>query len=126
MDEFQLKGLCYNCDDKYFHGHKCKEQNLFMAILEDVSEDDVEAPLMVMPPKPIDMAPSSDPPKVESVISLNFITGFFSPQTLKLIVYIKNRKSPFLLIVAAPIILFIVVFPKKLIAIFMSSIIFKS
>jgi hypothetical protein len=24
MDECQLKGLCYNCDDKYFLGHKCK------------------------------------------------------------------------------------------------------
>jgi hypothetical protein len=24
MDERQLKGLCYNCDEKYFPGHKCK------------------------------------------------------------------------------------------------------
>jgi hypothetical protein len=32
MVEHQLKGLCYNYDDKYFSGHKCKEQNLFMAI----------------------------------------------------------------------------------------------
>jgi hypothetical protein len=22
--ESQIKGLCYNCDDKYFSGHKCK------------------------------------------------------------------------------------------------------
>jgi hypothetical protein len=36
MAERQLKGLCYNCDDKYFPGHKCKEQKLFMAISEDV------------------------------------------------------------------------------------------
>jgi hypothetical protein len=36
MDERQLKGLCYNCDDKYFLGHKCKEQNMFMAISEDI------------------------------------------------------------------------------------------
>jgi hypothetical protein len=32
MVECQLKGLFYNCDDKYFPGHKCKEQKLFMAI----------------------------------------------------------------------------------------------
>jgi hypothetical protein len=32
MDEHQLKGLFYNCDEKYFPGHKCKEQNIFMAI----------------------------------------------------------------------------------------------
>jgi hypothetical protein len=31
MVECQLKGLCYNCDDKYFSGHKCKEQKIFMA-----------------------------------------------------------------------------------------------
>jgi hypothetical protein len=28
MDECQLKDLCYNCDEKYFLGHKCKEQKL--------------------------------------------------------------------------------------------------
>jgi len=25
MVEHQIKGLCYNCDDKYFSGHKCTE-----------------------------------------------------------------------------------------------------
>jgi hypothetical protein len=35
--ERQLKGLCYNCDEKYFSGHKCKEQNICMAISEDIS-----------------------------------------------------------------------------------------
>jgi hypothetical protein len=45
MVECQLKGLCYNCDDKYFLGDKCKEQNIFMAISEDVLEHDVEVPL---------------------------------------------------------------------------------
>jgi hypothetical protein len=38
MAEHQLKGLCYNCDDKYFPSHKFKEQNLFMAISEDISK----------------------------------------------------------------------------------------
>jgi hypothetical protein len=32
MDECQLKGIFYNCDDKYFLGHKYKEKKLFMAI----------------------------------------------------------------------------------------------
>jgi hypothetical protein len=41
MAECQLKGLCYNCDDKYFSGHKCKEQNIFMAISDDILEEDV-------------------------------------------------------------------------------------
>jgi hypothetical protein len=50
MVERQLKGLCYNCDEKYFSRHKCKEQNIFMSISEDVSEEDVEAPLVFVSP----------------------------------------------------------------------------
>jgi hypothetical protein len=92
MVERQLKGLCYNCDDKYFPGHKCKEQNIFMAISEDISEEDVETPLVSESPETTDITPPSDPPEVEPVISLNALTGFSTPQTLKLIGYIKHQK----------------------------------
>jgi hypothetical protein len=92
MVEHLLKGLCYNCDDKYFPPHNCNEQNLFMSISKDVSEEDVEAPLVVESPKPTNMTPPSDPPEVEPFISLNALTRFFAPQTLKLIGYIKHRK----------------------------------
>jgi hypothetical protein len=112
MDEHQLKGLCYNCDDKYFSGHKCKEQKIFMSISEDVSKEDVAAPLVSVSPEPTDITPTSDPPKVEPVISLNDLTGFFAPQSFKIIGYIKHRKVKSLLIVESPIILFIVAFPK--------------
>jgi hypothetical protein len=63
MDERQLKGLCYNCDDKYFPGHKCKEQNLFMAISEDIQEEDVDTPPVPESPEISDIHPPSDPPK---------------------------------------------------------------
>jgi hypothetical protein len=92
MAERQLKGLCYNCDDKYFSGHKCKEQKLFMAISEDISEEDVETPLVSESPEITEITPPSDPPEVEPIISLNVLTGFSAPQTLKLIGYIKHRK----------------------------------
>jgi hypothetical protein len=65
MVECQLKGLCYNCDDKYFLGHKCKEQKLFMAISEDVSEEEIETPPMAELPEPTDITPPSDQPEVE-------------------------------------------------------------
>jgi hypothetical protein len=96
MVERQLKGPSYNCDDKYFLGHKCKEQNLFMAISEDISEEDIETPLVFESPKTPDITPPSDPPELELVISLNSLTGFSSPQTLKLIGYIKHQKVIFL------------------------------
>jgi hypothetical protein len=92
MANCQLKFLCYNCDDKYFLGHKCKEQNIFVAISEDVSEEDVEAPLLFVSPAPTNITPPSDNPKVEPIISINALTGFSAPQTLKLIGYIKHRK----------------------------------
>jgi hypothetical protein len=92
MVERKLKGLCYNCDDKYFHGHKRKEKNIFMATSEDVLEDDVEAPLVAASPQPTNLIPPSDPPEVEPIISLNALTSFSTPQTLKLIGYIKHRK----------------------------------
>jgi hypothetical protein len=92
MPERQLKGLCYNCDEKYFLGHKCKEQNLFMAISEDISEEDVETPLVFESLEITDITPPSDPPEVEPIIFLNALTGFSAPQTLKLISYIKHKK----------------------------------
>jgi hypothetical protein len=92
MVERQLKGLCYNCDDKYFPGHKCKEQNIFMAISEEISKEDEETLSVSESPESSDITPPSYPPEVESVISLNALTGFSTPQTLKLIGYIKHRK----------------------------------
>jgi hypothetical protein len=92
MAECQLKGLCYNYDDKYFPGHKCKEQNLFMAIFEDILEEDVETPLVPESPEITNITPPFDPPEVEQIISLNALTSFSTSQTLKLIGYIKHRK----------------------------------
>jgi hypothetical protein len=92
MHECQLKGLCYNCDDKYFLDHKCKEKNIFMAISEDISKEDVETPLMSESPESTDITHLLNPPEVESIISLNTLTGFSAPQTLKLIDYIKHWK----------------------------------
>jgi hypothetical protein len=93
MAEHQLKGLCYNCDEKYFLGHKCKEQNLFMAICKDILEEDVETPLLFESLEITNITPPSDPPEVEPIISLNALTSFSASQTLKLISYIKHRRS---------------------------------
>jgi len=43
-------------------------------------------------PEPTDITPHLDPLEVEPVISLNALTGFYAPQTLNLIGYIKHRK----------------------------------
>jgi hypothetical protein len=90
MVERQLKGLCNNCDEKYFPGHKCKEQKIFMAIFEDIPEEDVDTPLVPESLEITHINPLSDLPEVELIISPNALTIFSTPQTLKLIDYIKH------------------------------------
>jgi hypothetical protein len=63
-----------------------------MAILEDISKEDVETPLVLESHETTDITPPSVPPEVEPIISLNALTGFFAPQTLKIIGYIEHRK----------------------------------
>jgi hypothetical protein len=92
MVECQLKGLCYNCEEKYFSGHKCKEQKLFMVISEDVPDEDVTVPLIEEPSLHDATQEPSDPPEVDPLISLHALTSFSAPQTLNIIGYIKHRK----------------------------------
>jgi hypothetical protein len=92
MDERQLKGLFYNCDEKYFLGHKCKEKNLFMVIYEDVPEEDVTVPLIEEPSLLDATHEPVDPPEFDPLISLHALTGISAPKMLKLIGYIKHRK----------------------------------
>jgi hypothetical protein len=92
MFKFQLKGLFYNCGEKYFPGHKCKEQKLFMAISEDVPEDDVIVPLVYEPSLPDATQDPTNPPEVDPLISFHSLTRCSTPQALKLISYIKHRK----------------------------------
>jgi hypothetical protein len=55
-------------------------------------EEDVETPFVSESPESTNITPPSDPLKVEPVISLNALTDFSTPQTLKLISYIKHQK----------------------------------
>jgi hypothetical protein len=50
-----------------------------MAILEDISEEDVQTPLVSESPETSDITPPSDPPEIEPVISLNALTSFSAP-----------------------------------------------
>jgi hypothetical protein len=92
MVERQLKGLCYNCDDKYFPRHKCEEQKCFMAISKDILEDEGDALPQEPLPQPNDYIILVDQQGVEPHISLHVLTSISAPQTLKLISYIKHRK----------------------------------
>jgi hypothetical protein len=92
MVECQMRGIFYNCDKKYFPGHKCKEQKKIMAISEDVPKEDLTVPLIEDPSLPDATQYPTSPPEVDPLISLHALTGFSAPQTLKIIGYIKHRK----------------------------------
>jgi hypothetical protein len=63
-----------------------------MDISENILEEDEETPSMSESPESTEITPPSHPPEVEPVISLNALTSFSTPQTLKLIGYIKHWK----------------------------------
>jgi hypothetical protein len=86
------QGFSYNCDEKYFPRNKCKEQKLFMAISEDVAEEEVVVSLVEKIPLLDATTEPPDPPKVDPLISLHALTSFYAPQMLKLIGYIKHIK----------------------------------
>jgi hypothetical protein len=62
MSKHQLKGICYNRDEKYFWGHKCNEKNIFMVISEDIYEEDGDVSTSEALPQADDPIPPSNPP----------------------------------------------------------------
>jgi hypothetical protein len=92
MIECQLKGIFYNCDEKYFLGNKCKENFFFMAISKNIYEYDSDAYSPKSLPQPNDNIPPFDDLDVECLISLHALTDISTPQTLELIGYINHRK----------------------------------
>jgi hypothetical protein len=87
-----MKGIFYNCDEKYFPGNKCKEQKLLMAISENVPEENVTVPLVEEPSLPDAIHEPADPPEIDPLISLHALTGILMPKTLKRIGYIRHKK----------------------------------
>jgi hypothetical protein len=61
MVECQLKVLCYNCDEKYFLRHNCKEKFLIMAISANVVDEEAKVSLAEYLPPTDTPAPPSDP-----------------------------------------------------------------
>lgn len=80
------KGLCYNCDERYFPGHKCKSQ--FFLLLEH-DDDDIPAP-------PTEPHTATDP-EVLPQISLHAMLGHTSPKTLRLSGTIRNHNITILI-----------------------------
>jgi hypothetical protein len=70
MEDHRVKGLCYNCDEKFQRGHHCK--NLFSLVVAMTESDGEE----------------EDPNHDEPSISLHALIGVNTGTTLQLIVYV--------------------------------------
>ena len=94
MVERQRRGLCYNCDEKYFRGHKCKEQKLFQIDMQTPTHPEENAPEESLMDEPEEHTIAQEEPETqqeEPLISLHALVGMTSPQTLKIKGYIKHQ-----------------------------------
>ncbi|WVZ05235.1 hypothetical protein V8G54_018581 [Vigna mungo] len=75
MQARREKNLCYNCDEKYTRGHRCKSQFLLLTVADDEE-----------PPDPLtDMVDSpNDTPLEAGLISLHSFSGQWSPKTFRI------------------------------------------
>ncbi|XP_077246164.1 uncharacterized protein LOC143886068 [Tasmannia lanceolata] len=82
MKERRDRGLCYNCDERYTPGHRCKRQQIFMLDLEQDGSDGEE---LVEPEQQI--SGESEEPQ----ISVHALSGSTSHQTMRIRGYIKRQ-----------------------------------
>ncbi|XP_058733199.1 uncharacterized protein LOC131604800 [Vicia villosa] len=78
LQERRAQGLCFNCDEKFFTGHKCSTSRFFIL----VADDDMNSDLPNVEEQP---EVNIEPDFVDTYFQLSpqAVTGQFSPQTLK-------------------------------------------
>ncbi|XP_026454759.1 uncharacterized protein LOC113355983 [Papaver somniferum] len=79
------KGLCYNCDEFYRQGHRCKTQQLFMLI----SDEEVEEHEHLHTAEPIVTSPTTEESPIE--ISLHALTGHVVHDTIRISGHLNNH-----------------------------------
>jgi len=89
MVERRKQGLCYYCDEKYSHGHKCKEPKFFQ--IDAIDHSSLEEAPPLEEPEEEDKDNHLDNVPEELVILLHALIGISSPQTLKIKGFIKHR-----------------------------------
>ncbi|KAA8534845.1 hypothetical protein F0562_029939 [Nyssa sinensis] len=94
MKERRDKGLCYNCDDKWAPGHRCKSAKLFIMECENSDEDDDirSTPLAIEEGGSSSKQPSLDAQAQgpEPAISIHALAGSPNPRTMRIIGFIQG------------------------------------
>jgi hypothetical protein len=88
------KGLCYNCDDKYVQGHRCKRSfHILIANPEHASTSDDPLTHLLLENQTVfqpDNELTPDPVTDSAQISLHALMGHTIPQTLRVLGLLKN------------------------------------
>jgi hypothetical protein len=85
LEERKEKGLCFNCDNKYSKGHKCREKKIFYIDCEEEEHQEQE-------PSQDENVEAISPEELTPTISCNALAGISTPQTLNIEGYIKKKK----------------------------------
>jgi hypothetical protein len=83
LEERKEKGLCFNCDNKYSKGHKCREKKLFYIHCEEEEEQEQSQD------ENVDVISFEE---LTPTILCNALARINTPQTLKIEGYIKKKK----------------------------------
>ncbi|PNY17392.1 Ty3/gypsy retrotransposon protein [Trifolium pratense] len=97
-DELQArreKGLCYNCDETYQRGHRCKRSFHILIVepddvVEDASSFQLDGTQVELEPVVDPTVQTTDPDPDPAQISLHALMGHTIPQTLRVMGQIHN------------------------------------
>jgi hypothetical protein len=87
MQQRRFTGLCFNCDEKFVRGHRCKGSATLLYL--EGTEDEAEAAVDT-PDDPYNLTSTElDTPETE--ISLNALLGRYSAKAMRMLGYISSH-----------------------------------
>jgi hypothetical protein len=92
MKKRRARGLCYNCDEKWGLGRKCKSTRLFIMECEDSDGEELQP---IQQPRLLEEADSLSGgsevnPETAPEISIQALTGSPSPKTMRILRYVNG------------------------------------
>jgi len=92
MKERRARGLCYNCDEKWGSGHKCKSARLCIMECEDSDGEELQP---IQQPRLLEEADSLSGgsevnPETAPEISIHALAGSPSPKTMRILGYVNG------------------------------------
>ncbi|KAH9666617.1 hypothetical protein KPL70_020713 [Citrus sinensis] len=86
MQTRRAQGLCFNCDERFKPGHRCRTRPFLLLLTEEPSESFQEEEILVE-----DTVPTEETANPSPEISFHALIGTTSPQTFRLSAKINNQ-----------------------------------